>query len=191
MSRGIPIFEFLFSLGTKSGMPRYVTFMFLLQIVVLFVPEEVWTLFGVDALQYMQKLPAFVQYYINSASFKNAMCVFWLLSPFTLLISTVLFFVHVNFQGYPAYLNRRAARLKQQGKTSDYSLVIGGLAFLTMYVWGTGIYLAEPGILGNQVPTKNRLVMAFIHGGAVGLVLPILITVLITELRANFLKSTN
>lgn len=189
MNKGIPVFEGLINLGAKSGMPRYVAFLGLLQTGVLFVPEEVWSFLGVDALQHLQSLPGFVQYYINSASFKNAMYVFWLMSPFTLSISTVLSVVHINFQGYPAYLKRRAARLKQQGKASDYSLVIGTLVFLVLYIWGTGIYLVEPGILGNFVPAKSRLAMLIIHAGSIAFLLPVFIAMLITELRANLSES--
>lgn len=185
MRKGVPVFESLFNLGTQSGMPRYVAFIGLLQICVLFVPEAVWGKLGVDALHSLQNFPIFIQHYVNSTSFKNAMFVFWVMSPFTLLLSTVLFVLHINFQGYPAYLQRRTTRLKQQGKTSDYSLITGLLVFLLLYIWGTGIYLNEPGILGNFVPAKNRLAMLMVHGGAIALLIPVALTMLITEIRAN------
>ncbi len=190
MNTGIPVVEGLFNLGTRSGMPRYVAFLGLLQTGVLFVPEAVWAALGIDALQHLQNLPIFVQYYINSASFKNAMFVFWLMSPFTLLLSTTLCLVHLNFQGYSTYLQRRATRLKKQGKTSDYLLICGMLAFLLLYLWGTGVYLSEPGILGNAVPAKSRFAMLIVHAGAIALALPVLIAVLITELRANLSECT-
>ncbi len=190
VNKGIPVLEGLFNLGTKSGMPRYVALLGLLQSGVLFVPEAVWAALGIDALRHLQNLPVFVQYYINSASFKNAMFVFWLTSPFTLLMSTTLCLAHLNFQGYPAYLQRRAARLKKQGKTSDYSFTFGILAFLLLYLWGTGVDLTEPGILGNAVPAKSCFVMLIVHAGAIALVLPVLITMAITELRANLSECT-
>ena len=179
------ILESLFNLGTKFGMPRYVAFLGLLQTGVLLVPDAVWAALRIDALQHLQILPVFVQYYINSATFKNAMFVFWLMSPFTLIINTVLSVMHLNFQGYPAYLQRRVTRLKRQGKTSDYSLIVGILVFLMMYIWGTGINLNEPGILGNFVPAKSRLAMIIVHAGSIALLLPISLAMLITELRAN------
>lgn len=181
----IPIFEFVFNLGVQSGMPRYVAFLGLLQASVLFIPESAWAYFVGDTILHLEFLPAFVQYYINVATFKNTMFVFWLLSPFTLAINTVLCVVHVNFQGYPSYLKRRSARLKQQGKASDYSLIAGILAFLIFYIWGTAIYLAEPQILGDFVPAQSRWLMLAIHGASIAFVLPIFIAMLIVELRAN------
>ena len=186
MSKIILVLEWLFNLGTKSGLPRYVAFVGVIQTGVLFIPEAVWGALRIDVLQYLQSLPDFVQYYINNASYKNSMFVFWLMSPITLSISTVSSVIHLNFQGYPAYLQRRATRLNQQGKTTDYSIIVGVLVFLLMYLWGTGVYLSEPTILGDFVPAKSRLVMLIVHAGAIAFLLPISLAMLITELRANF-----
>jgi len=184
----IPMLNFLFNLGVKSGMPRYVALCGLLQAGILFLPEAAWSFLGVDALQHLEYLPAFVQYYINSTNFKNAMFVFWLLSPITLSINTALSVMHINFQGYPDYLKRRAARIQRQDKVSDYSLIAGILAFLIFYVWGTGINLAEPQILGNFVPAQSRWLMLAIHGASIAFLLPIFIAMLTVEFRANLTR---
>lgn len=113
------------NLGTKSGMPKYTAFLGLLQGGILFIPESILAKLGVDALQIQGWCPEFVQYYIINSSFKNAMSVFWLLSPFTLTICTALFVLHANGDGYPAYLCRRSIRLKMQGKPSISRLFSG------------------------------------------------------------------
>lgn len=122
------------NLGTKSGMPKYTAFLGLLQGGILFIPESILAKLGVDALQIQGWCPEFVQYYIINSSFKNAMSVFWLLSPFTLTICTALFVLHANGDGYPAYLCRRSIRLKNAGKTIDFSLIFGVLVALALYV---------------------------------------------------------
>ncbi|VVC82351.1 hypothetical protein [Sideroxydans sp. CL21] len=177
--------EWLFNLGVKSGFPRYVSFVCLIQASIVFVPESIWEGFGINAISYIQNLPNFVQHYVNEASFKNSMFVFWTLSPIAFSINFMLWFTHINYQGYAAYLQRRAARLETQGKTSDYSLIVGALIFTLAYVWYTGINLKQPSILGNFVPTKDRIAMFLVHCSAVSLILPLFISVLITEVRAN------
>ena len=170
-------------------MPRYLAFLGLLQSTVLFIPEVTWAALGLGAQHYIQNFPVFVQYYVNSSDFMNAMFVFWLTCPITFLTSTYLCIVHINFQGYPAYLQRRAIRLKQQGKTSDYSFIAVVLVMLVVYVWVTVINLREPEFLGDFVPAKSRLSMLIIHVGSIALLLPVSIAVMTAELRANIFKS--
>jgi hypothetical protein len=167
-------------------MPKYVLALLILQASIIFVPEKVWLIIGLDASIYENKLPRFVEYYVDGAFFKNSMLAFWLVSPLTLLINTVLFVVHVNYAGYRAYLARRVERLRKQNKTSDYSLVAGAVVMVSLYVWSTVFYLSEPGVLGSAVPTKSRLAMVVIHAASVALLIPVCLTVLLTELRANF-----
>ena len=155
----------------------------------LFIPESIWTAIGINGSDQAQHLPSFAQYYVKNSGFQNAMFIFWLSSPFVLLINTVLFFIHLNFQGYPAYLQRRSLRLKKQGKTHDYSLIAGLVAFLVAYMWGTGIYLSEPAIFGSFVPAKSRLAMLLIHVAVITYLMPALLTMLATELRASFFDS--
>jgi hypothetical protein len=150
------------------------------------VPESTWAALGIDALSYIQSLPVFVQYYVTNSSFKNAMLVFWLMSPITLFINSALWVNQINFQGYSAFLQRRSSRLERQGKSSGYTLIIGILAAVAFYIWGTCIYMKPPFILGDFVPTKNRFAMFFVHGGAIALLFPMAIAMLITELRASF-----
>lgn len=187
MSKGISILERLFNLGVASGMPKYMALFGLIQTCILFVPEMAWSFIGLDAYRYLQYVPAFVQYYVNSTNFQNAMFVFWLFAPLTLGINTVLSLVHNNTHGYLAYLRRRADRLKKQSKTSDYSLVVAIPIFLAMYVLATGVYLQEPLLLGDFVPAKSRLAMLIVHAGAVSLIIPLFFSVWVTELRINFL----
>jgi hypothetical protein len=177
--------EWLFNLGVKSGFPRYVSLVCLIQASILFVPESIWGRFGIDAISYIHNLPVFIQYYIAEASFKNTMFVFWMLSPVTFSINLFLWFTHINYKGYTAYLLRRATRLERQGKTSDYSLIVGVLIFTLAYIWYTAIYLKQPSILGNFVPTKDRIALFLVHVNAISLILPMFLSVLITEVRAN------
>jgi hypothetical protein len=191
MTNDIHVLDFLFDLGIKSGMPRYVVFFCLIQGGILFVPESAWHALGFDALSYIQSFPAFIQYYVNNSSFKNAMLAFWMLSPITLSINTVLWVKHINFQSYTSFLQRRSIRLKKKGKSSDYTLLVGILAAVAFYIWGTGVYMKPPTILGNIIPTKNRLAMLIVHAGAIALFFPVVLTMLITELRASLTESTS
>lgn len=167
-------------------MPKYTAFLGLLQAAVLFIPESTWAWIGVNSQKIQAASPAFIQYYIINSSFKNAMSVFWMLSPFTFTICTALYVLRINVDGYQAYLNRRTVRLKKTLKTNDYSLIIGMLASVILYVWSTAIYLVEPTIFRGFVPPNNRFAMLLIHAGALGLYLPCALAVLVTEVRANF-----
>ncbi len=180
-----------FDLGMKSGMPRYTAILGLLQSSILFVPEHLWTSLGIDALQYISIAPAFVQYYVNSADFKNAMLMFWVLSPITFFGCAVLFSVHINNrQGYAAYIDRKDVRLRSLKRTSDYSLAMGAMAIILFYVWSTAIYLVEPKLFGSLVPTKSRFSMLLIHASAVSLILPGCIAILIAETRVALTTRT-
>ncbi len=142
----------LFNLGVKSGLPKYVVFFGLLQTSLLLIPESIWGLLGLNIADFIHNCPYFVQHYVNMTSFKCPMFMFWLMSPFTLFITTVLCLMHINIKGYSAYLIRRESRLKRSGKTSDYSSPSGFLAIVLLYLWGTGINLNEPGIFASFSP---------------------------------------
>lgn len=92
--------------------------------------------------------------------------------------------------GYQAFLHRRTVRLKKSGKTSDYSLDVGILASVIVYVWSTAIYLAEPTIFGGFAPPNNRFAMLIIHAGALGLFLPGALAGLVADVRANLTART-
>lgn len=177
--------SWFFNLGTKSGMPKYTALLGLLQAVVLFIPESTWAWIGINSQKIQAASPAFIQYYIINSSFKNAMSVFWMLSPFTFTICTALWIVHLNTYGYQAFLCRRMGRLRKAGKTSDYSLDVGILLCVMVYAWSTGMYLAEPTIFGGFVPPNNRFAMLIIHAGALGLFLPGALGGLVADVRAN------
>lgn len=176
----------IFNLGTKSGMPKYTAFLGLFQAGVLFIPESILAMLGVNGQEIMGWYPSFIQHYIIGSSFKNAMSAFWLISPFICIICTVLYTLHINTFGYKSYLDRRAARLEKARKTKDYSLITGILAMILLYVWGTAIYQTEPKIYGSFIPAKNKFAMLIIHAGALGLLFPAALALLITEIRANF-----
>lgn len=178
--KGVPMMEFMFGLGTKSGLPRYVALIGLLQTVILFVPEATWSSMGIDASQHLHSLPEFVQNYIQNSSFKNAMFIFWLASPLTLAINSILFIRHFNFLAYTDYQKRRASRLKKSGRTNDYTLIFGALTVIATYTWGVVIDLNEP--------ISNRWGMITIQAGSISLLLPASITILVTELRANLFE---
>jgi hypothetical protein len=178
-------FEYLFNLGTRSGMPKYMALLGLLQVAILFVPESVWFALGVNGVGWSLRAPPFVRHYVAMADFKNAMFLFWAASPFTFLITFLLSLVHINLTGYQAYLERRAARLQKIGKRLDFSLVAALLATIAVYVWATVINMNEVGLLGNLNPTRSRFGMLIIHGAAIGLFIPVGLTLVVTEIRAS------
>lgn len=177
--------EWLFNLGVKSGLPKYVSFFGLLQISTLLIPDEAWRVIGVNAADHLYYLPRFVQEHISGTHFQNSMFVFWMLSPFTLLINSSLFLKHFSSVGYSSYLARRASRLIKLGKVKDYSLVFGCSVGIFAYFWITVVNLNGPSFLGEFTPKKNHFVMMIIHGSSIALVLPAFITVIIVDLRAN------
>lgn len=181
--------DWLISLGSKSGLPRYVSLICLMQASILLIPESIWLSLGIEGLQNLDRFPIFVQYYVHNTSFKNAMLVFWAISPVTFSINTFLFFQHINFQGYQAHLVRRRDRLRKLNKTSDYALVVGSLILVVGYIWSTGFHLKEPSILGNFVPAQSVIAMLFLHSAAITLLLPVAITVAITEIRTSLFQS--
>ena len=179
----------LFALGTQSGMPRYVAFVGLIQMSIVLVPESVFEFLGIDSLRALPSLPSFVQYYINASASKNAVLVFWLFSPITLLLNSALFISHVNNErGFSVFLERRARRLMAKNKESDFPLLMACFVFIAAYFWATLIYLKEPSILGNAAPSKSILTMILIHGGAIALLVPAMVAVVATELRAIYSK---
>lgn len=178
----------LFNLGVQSGLPKYVAILGFLQISPLLIPEVVWDFFRLDIEIFSEQLPYFIQHYINGTVFPKAMFMFWVLSPFTLCLSTWLCIMHLNVKGYSAYLLRREARLKKAGKPDDYASAFGFLVFILLYIWATVINLSEPGIFSHIAPIDNRITMILIHGGAIALLLPVFVAVIVTELRVNLTK---
>ncbi len=179
----------IFNIGVKSGLPKYFALIGFIQISPLLIPESVWDLLAFNISNSLLNLPHFAQHYVNVTTFKKAMFVFWVISPFTLLISTCLCLIHINNHGYSAYLVRRETRLKKAGKSSDYSFLLGLSIFILLYLWATGINLKEPSVFGGFAPFESRLTMVVIHGGAITLILPLFMTAIVTELRANFTKT--
>lgn len=179
----------IFNLGVKSGLPKYFALLGFIQISPLLIPESVWDLLGFNISNSLLNLPHFIQHYINVTTFKRAMFVFWIMSPFTLLTSTCLCLIHINNYGYSAYLVRREARLRKAGKSSDYSLLFGCAIFILLYLWATGINLKEPSVFSGYAPFESRFTMIIIHGGSISLVLPLFMTFIITEIRANLTKT--
>jgi hypothetical protein len=164
-------------------MPKYAAVLALLQASVLLIPESVWTASGLEVATYSENFPHFMQYHINATDFKNVVAIFWLLSPITLLVCAVLWIAHINKpEGYQRYLQRRAVRLKAKGRAVDYPLMLGVAAMLALYGWGT---LFSPGPVSFFNPTESRLAMLLVYGGGIGLMLPVFLAFLITELRAT------
>jgi hypothetical protein len=180
----------LFCLGTKSGMPKYTLALLLLQVATLLLPESFWAYLHVDALNIRQRSPSFIRYYIDNSDFKNAMSIFWVIAPCTSVISTVICVRHINIVRYEDYLRRRSIRLRRTGKAKDYSIIIGVLFSMALYVWSTALYQVEPTILGSFVPPNNRFAMLIVHAGALGGFFPFALATLIAEIRANLSTKT-
>ena len=188
MNHLITLFKFLKyfrDLGTRNGVPKYVVMFCILQSAVLFIPESTWMWFGINFQIVQEVSPEFVRHYIINSTFQNAMSAFWITSPFTFFICTFLWAYHLNTQGYQKFLARRTTRLKKLSKTSDYTMTIGALALIFIYVWSTAAHLAEPTVLGGFVPTKNRFAMLLFQAGALVYVLPALVAGVFTDIRAN------
>lgn len=178
--------KWLFNLGVKSGLPKYVSFFGFLQISTLLIPEEAWRVIGVNAADHLYYLPEFVQEHISGTRFQNSMFVFWILSPFTLVINSSLFLkTHLTSVGYSGYLARRESRLSKLDKDKDYSLILGLLLVIFAYFWITVVNQNGPSFLGGYTPMKNRFVMMLIHGNSIALVLPAFVTLIVLDLRAN------
>jgi len=176
--------DFVFQLGSNNGMPRFTVFLGIVQGSTLFIPESVLSWIGLSYELTTIFTPQFVQYYVMNSDFKNAMALFWVISPVMFVLCTTLYTKHVNGVLYSAYMSRRALRLKKLGKSEDFSLVVGGVLFLLLYVWSTVFYHREPIVFGEFVPIKNRYAMLFLHAGSVGFVLPIMLAMVITEVRS-------
>lgn len=172
-------------------MPRFMASVALLPVAVLFSPESIWNALGVDSLRTSVFKPRFVSYYVECSDFPNAMFVFWLVGSIVLLINSYLAIVHLNGAGYSAFLMRRGARIKTKKHSSAWLVLISMIAFVVAYFLATAIYLREPSILGGHAPATSRLVMALLHGGSLGLVLPIFISSIVTELRARLTQTTS
>lgn len=180
------MFQRLFNLGTKSGMPPYMAIVALLQVGISFIPKSVFAYFDLESFRHTWQLPIFIQHYVNSSNDNPAMLAFWLLSPLTLLINTALCLLHLNCKaGFEAYRTRRITRLAALGNRTDYSLIISGISVVAVYIWAVAIQLDEPKVFGNAIPAKSIFMMILVHGGSIGLLLPVAIAIVVTELRAN------
>lgn len=177
------VFSWLINLGTKSGLPKYSTFVGFLYVMVALVPESTWIALGMNVTSAAEDAPKFIQYYINSTDFKNTMMVFIVLSPVILIINTALFIHHINFNGYTKYLKRREAR---EAGNQGLIFILPFVIFILGYIWATFFSLEELSVFRGFVPEKNRLALIFLQGGMCALVLPVFLSLIVTEIRASF-----
>jgi hypothetical protein len=100
------------------------------------------------------------------------------------LCNSGILVAHINNnRGYISYLKRRELLHSTTGPRAYFSLVVGMLILVGSYIWSTCYYLDESMILGDFVPAKNRLAMVLVHSGSISLLLPVALTLLVTEAR--------
>lgn len=177
----------LANLGVAGGMPPYTSIIILLHIGLFITPETFWSFMGLNGKELVLNSPEFIQYYVLNSSFPNSMYIFWFLSPYILMINSIAFFHHTHIKTYDAYLARRKLLLSEK---RSFSLSIQMILFIGLYLWMVFSNLAPPSSLGNFVPLKNKLSMLFFHGAQISLILPLFITLITAELRAE-LSSLN
>ena len=149
-----PLF-WLTNLGVASGMPPYTSLIILLQIIVLFVPEYVWVVIGIEGREHVLHHPEFVQYFVLNSTYPNGMYIFWVLSPFALIVSLVLWLKHIHIEGYGAYLVRRKMLLAEK---RSFSLLIQLTLFVALYFWMVFSNLGPPSFLRGVCATKKQSV---------------------------------
>lgn len=177
-----PLF-WLTNLGVASGMPPYISLIILLQVSIFFIPEFAWVSMGVAGKEFVVNWPEFIQYFVLNSTFPNSMYIFWVFSPFVLVICLVLYIKHIHGQGYDAFLTRRKILL---GEKRSFSLSIKLALFVAIYLWMVFSNLGPPGFLRGFVPLKNKVAMMVFHGIQMSFILPAFIALIAAELRAEF-----
>lgn len=180
-------------LGWNNGdkLPPLVIIASFFTLGILFFPEDFYVLLGIDVGHFFSGLPELLQYQLVDMNNKNAAYVFWLALPFVFLINSAILAIRVNSLRFEAYMRRRVGILKKQGKSADdcnLTVVVGPAIMIVLYSWSLFVARFEPSILGDFVPTKNRIALVLFHGGMVLLILPMGLSVMIAEIRA-YLKS--
>lgn len=181
--------RWLFDVDGHRQVPPALFLLWAVGIGVLVVPEPIWIFAGVHVTSAWGDLSPLLRYQLIGMEHKNAAYVFWVLSPFVFLLTAAIFIVKYNGSGFPAYRHRREARLRSQGKRAgaiDVRLIFGATALTLGYFWALFYGRLAPSILGDFVPTKNRAALVAIHGGALYLIMPLCIAVVVTEIRATF-----
>lgn len=166
-----------------KALPKYFSLIAALHFSTLLVPEFLWAYLGLDASKYITYSPQFLQYYVSNVTYQNAMFIFWLTSPFALTINTYLFVKKVNTVDYSDFLVRRKNILVSQGQSWNSFLFISCLIFILGYTWVTFIDWHSLSTIRWPNPIRNKFAMFLIHGATPSFVMPIMLAVILTEIR--------
>lgn len=177
----------------NKQIPPIVSALIIVNLGVLIIPEKFWLSMGVDAANNLRNMSELLQYQINDMENKNAVYVFWVLLPVVSLINTLVIATRYNTCGFSAYLMRRNKALESEKKgilNGRSGMVIACIVIIVAYLITLFYGRTEPVFLPEYfLTTNNRLALATIHGLAVLYVLPMMFTVIVTELRAVFLRA--
>lgn len=171
----------LVNLGASGGLPPYVFMLCIFQIALLFFPESFWINLAVDGEASVKAYPAFIQYFVHNSEFPNSMYIFWMTSPYVLMINTVLCLKHNHGQAWDTYMVRRKINL---GEKRHFKLVVQMAFFIAIYALLVLENIAPPTV--GLSPYHSKWAMFMIHGIQLTLTLPLMLTMLTTELRAEF-----
>lgn len=177
----------LTNIGTSKGLPKYVAIPILIQLLTLSIPEYIFSTFGFNwsVISHDFTLPKFILYFIQTTLYKNNVLLFWLISPLTISMVSLLFLYKINFSEHRDYISRWESRCLNKKSKKDFTLIFSSLIFILIYFGNLLIAHPEPSLMGVYNPMENLISMAIIHGGSICLLIPISISVLITEFRVN------
>lgn len=173
--------------------PPIVSALIFLNVGVLVIPEIAWERMGVDVLSTWDGISGFLQHQLSAMEHKNAAYVFWLLIPFVSSINTLVMLIRYNTCGFSAYLMRREKALRDGGEGAvknrrgivvGGSVLIAGFSFALFYGRYELVFLPD-----NFLTTNNRLSLVVIHGFVFLYVFPMVITAIVTEIRAGRVQS--
>lgn len=194
MIRDVANWLIYFKFGSGREAPRIGVILTAINIGVLFVPESMWAMVGIDVSSQWNELSEFMQYYLINMEHKNAAYVFWLMLPFTSLINSVTVAAVINITAYEEYLRKRKfimenrLTLFEKNRNTPRSwrsdLVMPGLVIIIAYVWGILLWHVPLSLLGEFIPEQNRIALIIIGGGVPLFVFPLILTFFIAEARA-------
>lgn len=169
-----------------GGLPRYLSIFILLQIILLFIPDSLWANMGINGREAVADYPEFIQYYVINSAFPNSMYVFWTYGAIVLPLNLLLCLHHVHGKGYSNYFKRRELLHSQR---SRFTFITQLIFLIALIAWMIISNLEPPGFLRGFVPLNNKLAAMLFYGIQLSLILPLVVTLVTAELRAEYIRS--
>lgn len=182
------IFGWILDLGCDKQIPPIIMITILINVGVLFVPGGLWIGLGVDVSKAWDSLNDLMKYQLSEINNKNAVYVFWNIVPVVFIVNSFVLITKYNLCGYDEYKARREKSMRSAGKVLGamrWNLVIGCLVLSMGYFLALFYGREEPVILQEFTPIKNRFSLILIHGLVLLYLMPIVLAVLVTEVRAG------